>query len=81
MSYTVRTPYKDGSGKVVYIAVAEISNLVAQQIIKGVKGHFRMYETKERKVTAFEIDVDQSFGCEGFMLFLYKGTVLVPESY
>jgi hypothetical protein len=46
-----------------------------------VKGHFRMYETKERKVTAFEIDVDQSFGCEGFMLFLYKGTVLVPESY
>lgn len=81
MSYTVRTSYEVSSGNVVYIAVAEISNLVAQQIIKGVKGHFRMYETKGRKVTAFELDEDQSFGSEGFMLFLYKGTVLVPESY
>jgi hypothetical protein len=81
MSYTVRTPYDDGSDKVVYIAVAKISNLVAREIINGVKGHFRMYETKGRKVTAYELDEGQSLGREGFMLFLYKGTVLVPESY
>ena len=79
MTYTVRTPYEDGSDTVVYISIAEISNLVAQQIIKGVKGHFRMYETKGRKVTAFELDEGQSFGFDTFKLFLYKGTVLVPN--
>ena len=79
MTYTVRTPYEDGSDTVAYIAIAEISNLAAREIINGMKGHFRMFETKGRKVTAFELDEGQSFGFDTFKLLLYKGTILVPN--
>lgn len=62
------------------ILIAELSNDIAQKVIKQCKGHFRplKYEGKPEK-TAFQLDENSSWGFPGFNLCLFAGYVLIPD--
>ena len=62
------------------ILIAELSNDIAQKVIKQCKGHFRplKYEGKPEK-TAFQLDENSRWGFPGFSLFLFAGYVLIPD--
>ena len=65
------------------ICVADLSNHVAERIIRNSKGHFRNlnYQTKNSSNTkiVWQFDEDLAYGNEGFRIMLYNGFLLIPE--
>lgn len=62
------------------LLIAELSNEIAQKVIKQCKGHFRplKYEGKPEK-TAFQFDEDCVWRLPQFRIFLFAGYVLIPD--
>ena len=62
------------------LLIAELSNEIAQKLIKRCKGHFRSirFESKTEK-TVFQFDEDSVWGLPQFRIFLYTGYMLIPD--
>lgn len=73
MSYIVRN--SDG------ILLMKLENRHALYIINGTKGHFRNYRsaTDLNSKTAYVLDEDSAFRMPFGSLYLWEGTLLIPE--
>lgn len=62
------------------LLIAELSNEIAQKLIKRCKGHFRSirFESKTEK-TVFQLDENCRWGLTDFNIMLYTGYMLIPD--
>ena len=72
MTYSIRNP--QGT------KIANVNNLIANHIIKGVPGFFRpaKYQDGTEKIV-YEISKDYKTDHHGFEFFLLKGYTIVPS--
>jgi hypothetical protein len=72
MSYLIR----DKNG----ILLLKIDDLAANQIIVDCAGHFRSWKTENREVSnVFEISEASCLTLLGIKIFLWEGTLLIPD--